>query len=125
MLLVIASVGVKERPVQMHPTALNKIVGDGKAHPLIAIFGQILLDAAGTDGGSDFELLLFAIHTGQFHPVASILTNHFGANTLIGDRVVAIKIAKDTLGICLLGHRAMKSRMPRRVISFVAFPAIV
>ena len=125
MLLVIASIGIKERPVQVHPAALNDIVRDRKAHPLVAVFGQILLNSPGTNRASNFELLLFAIYAGEFHPVGSFLTNHFSANALVGNRVVAIKIAKDTLGICLLGHRAMKSRMPRRVISFVAFPAIV
>jgi hypothetical protein len=35
------------------------------------------------------------------------------------------QIAKDTLGICFLGHGAVKRRMPRFVISFVAFPAVV
>ena len=109
----------------MHPAALNKIVRDGKAYPLVVIFGQILLNSPGTNRASNFKLLLFAIYAGEFHPVASILTNHFGANALVGDCVVAIKIAKDTLGICVLGHGAMKSRMPRRVISFVTFPAIV
>src|SRR5882724_2413003 len=125
MLLVIASVRVKERPVQMHPAALNKIVRDGKAHPLVAVFGQILLHAPRTNSAPNFKLLPFAIYAREFHPVGSILTNHFGANALVGDRVVAIKIAKDTLGVCLLSHGAVKSRMPRPVISFVAFPAIV
>ena len=59
----------------------------------------------------------FAIYTGEFHPVAPILTDHFGADALIGDGVVAIKIAKDALGICVLGHGAMKGRVPGRVIS--------
>jgi hypothetical protein len=125
MLPVIASVGVKERSVQMHPAALDKIVRDLKARPLIAIFGQILLNPPGTNRAPDFKLLFFAIYAGEFHPVAAIITDHFGVNTLIGEGVVAVKIAKDALGIRILGHGAMKSRMPRRVISFVAFPAIV
>src|SRR5581483_2640804 len=109
----------------MHPAVLNKIVRDREPRPLIAIFGKILLNPAGTNGTPDFELLLFAIYAGELHPVCSILTHHFGANSLIRDRVVALKIAKDTLWIRLLGHCAMKSGVPRRVISFVAFPAIV
>src|SRR5882724_387498 len=125
VLLVIASIRIEERPVQMHPAALNKIVRDGKAYPLVAVFGEVLLNSPGTNRASDFELLLFAIYAGEFHPVGSILTNHFGANALVGDCVVVIKISKDALGICVLGHGAMKSRVPGRVISFVAFPPIV
>ncbi len=39
MLFVIASVGIKERPVKVHPAALNKIVCDRQANPLVAVSG--------------------------------------------------------------------------------------
>ena len=63
VLFVIASIGKKKRSVEVHPAALDQIVGDGQANPGVAVLRQILLDSPGTDGAHDFELLLLAIRT--------------------------------------------------------------
>ncbi len=104
---------------------LHEIVGDRQTDPLIAALSKILLDSARTNRAHDFELLLFAVGAGEFHPVASIFTNHFGSDALIGDGVMKLKIAEHTFLICLLRHRAVKRGMPGRVVCFMAFPAIV
>ena len=75
----------------MHPTALNKIVRDWKAYPLVAVFREILLNSPLTNGASDFSCC-FSIHAGEFHPRTTLSTNHFDTNALVGDRVVPIKI---------------------------------
>ena len=124
MLVVVAAVGREKRAVEMHPAFLDKIVGDRGAIPRVAGLGQILLDPAGTDGADDFELLGVAIHAGHFHPILPVMTQHLGANALIGDRVVAVEIAHDTVGTRFLGHGAMIGGGPGRVIGSVTFPAI-
>src|SRR4051794_39342881 len=84
VLPVITSVGVKERPVEMHPAALHNIVSDRQADPLVTVFGQILLNPPRTNSAPNFKLLLLPIRADEFHPVTSVFTNHFGANALIG-----------------------------------------
>src|ERR1044072_3304160 len=59
VLFVIAPVGKKERAVEVHPAVLDDVVGNGPAKPGVAGLCQILLNAAGTDGAHDFEVLFF------------------------------------------------------------------
>src|SRR5262245_64760213 len=94
---VIGPIGIKERSVQMHPPALNKIVCDRKAYPLVAVFGQILLNSPRTNGASDFKLLLFAVYAGEFHLVRSILLNHLCSIAMFSDFVFFLILCRIAL----------------------------
>ena len=49
---------------------------------------------------------------------------HFRANSFICKRVIVFEIPEHCLRFGLTRHRAVKRRVPRRVIPFMAFPAI-
>ncbi len=121
---VSGSIGIKERPIQVHPAALDQIVRDGQARPGIAGLRQVLLDSPGTDRAHDFVLLCFSVYARELHPVGALLAHHLGANALISDGVLAFEITQDAFGTCFLRHRAVKGGVPARVVRLVAFSAI-
>ena len=123
VLRVRAAVRMEERPVEVHPPALNEVVGDGQADPSAAVLREVLLDAPRADGAHDLEALVLS-GSREAHEVAPALPRHLGADASVVERAVLLEIAEDGVGRGFARHRAVERRAPRRVLVLVTLPAV-
>ena len=103
---VIFSIGVKERAIEVHPSAIDQIICDGEARVLPVLFDYVLFDSTRADRPSDRTGFDAAIRIGEGYLKRTLATLHPRFNSLILEDLV-VEITLDGFRFCVLGHTAV------------------